>query len=177
MSKQAPFQLMNKVGYSLIIGIFFSLFQTALFTHFLFLSLSPALAIILLECRRELALILAFLLGLFLDLICSTPFGLYALVFTLATALCERHKQLFPIGLVGVFLYTAEISIACQLLEVIALAFLQHAPVLSFKWLFTDLILMPCIDGVYGVVFFALPIKAFQMLQLHIKLKPLLKKR
>lgn len=103
---------------------------------------------------------ISLLCGLIIDLL-SAPlrFGLHALNFTLTTAFLYSKKQhFFQDQLSTLPILTFFFSLISTLIQLILLYIFETSLTLSWKWVFTDLLWMPCTDGIYAFICFSLPI-------------------
>lgn len=140
-----------------------SLIAMALFSfrlHFF----APFLIICYYQKSFPTALRASLLCGILIDLFTSPlKFGLHALNYTLTTALIyHQKKNLFADHLTTLPLMTSLFSFLSTLIQIFLLAlFLQPIP-LTFSFIFTDLLFMPAIDGLFAFCWFILPNLIFQ---------------
>ena len=132
---------------------------TALFPALHLNVFAPFLAIVLLQKAFIRSLWIACLTGLFLDLITShAQFGFYALNFALvAFLLHKQRKHFFDDRPFPLSIFTALISSASTLLELIFLPIFERSLPISTRSLISDLLFMPCIDGIYALLCFYYP--------------------
>ena len=141
------------------------LFFHAFFPHIKLICFAPFLAVLFIQTKATIALWLSALTGVFADLFSSHFFGMYALVFVLVCALLYRQKRFFAVKPINLAIYTAIISVVITIIEPVLLFLFEKKVLLSWKWFFTDLIIMPTLDGLYAIVWFAYPIKLYDIVK------------
>lgn len=150
--------------YSFVFATFAALFSSALFPSFKPVFYAPFLVISFLNCSFISSLWLACLGGIVVDILSSTHMGLNALIYTSLATCFYRQKRYFKDTPVNITLFTVLLSFLYTLLSVILLFVLEKGVKLSFLSFITDFIVLPIFDGLYGLVFFAIPIKAYEVL-------------
>lgn len=130
---------------------------------FLFSSvrLSLAAPLIVLSClylRIIPSLCLSILLGLSWDLLShSLPFGSYAITFALTTFFAHRNKKAFHIEkTLPFFFYTMGISTLISSL-LLPFSLVSHHPDHQFLSFFSDLLISPFFDALYGLIALYIP--------------------
>lgn len=123
---------------------------------------SPFLVEVLLYCSLPTSLWLAALTGCLMDLLSSTPFGLFTLNFTFCSALFYRFRQLFNDKIHSMTIFTFFLSASISTLYPILLYFLGKRISLHLVWVATDIIFMPLLDALYAVLFVFIPQIALQ---------------
>lgn len=154
-----------KIIYSFIISTFATLFVSALFPHFKPIFYAPFLVISFFNTTFIISLWLSCLGGLMVDLLSSSHMGLYALVYTLCTAIFYRQKKYFKDTPTNIALFTILISLAYTVINVILLFIFDKGINISLLWFLTDFIGLSLIDGIYAFVCFAFPITAYELLK------------
>jgi rod shape-determining protein MreD len=135
----------------------------ALFPHLRLLFLVPFLILAiyqlpLLQCIR-----IAFLIGLFLDLLSSEAhLGLYALSFCLTTfALYPQKRHFFADSLSTLPVMTFLFSSFSSLMLGALLYNIELINIFSWRWVAADLLVMPLADALYAFCCFILPALLF----------------
>jgi rod shape-determining protein MreD len=148
------------VGFS--IAFIMALLEGALFPELRLLPFAPFLALSYYRLSFPGALWAALGTGLLFDLMTSEMrFGFYALNFLLVTIIFyHQKKHFFEDKSVAFSLYTALISLGSTLL-----LFPFHDLSFSLPSLFSDLIVMPLLDGVYAFLWFTTPAKLYNYLK------------
>lgn len=143
-----------------ILAIVFFLIQ--IFTSKLSFILAFAPFIILLfRSTEELpCLWTAFLCGLAIDLLSSTPFGIFTLGYALTTFILYRQKNyLIDDKSITFFLFNSGFSLIFHSIHVSLLFMMGKSFPLSFSLIFVDILLYCFLDGVYALLWFYFPIK------------------
>lgn len=105
----------------------------------------------------------SFFCGLLIDLLSGpTKFGLYALTYTLTTALLYSQRlNLFADNAMTLPIMTFLFSLVSTVLEVCLLYIFGKPTPLSFHWFFSELLIMPLADTLYSFLVFILPFYLF----------------
>ena len=142
-----------------IVAFFFLLLGTALFPHFRVWPFAPFLAILFYRVSFSKALWLSFLCGLAMDLFSSQfKFGLLTLTHTaIALLLFGQKKHFFEEKATAVSLYSVLISGFLSLFLLIFSSLSEKQIAISLPILFSNLIIMPFLDGLYTFICFSLP--------------------
>ena len=133
------------------------IFQKAVSPFLFFNAFAPTLSINILSLNKEKALWIAFASGLLVDLFTSTKMGIWSLNFCICTLILFRFKVHFykdKFLHVGIFAAIFS-SLSSALHTFITFLFGSEIP-FSLKWVVTDCIIMPTIDGLYTIVWFFL---------------------
>jgi rod shape-determining protein MreD len=101
----------------------------------------------------------AYLCGVILDLLSSTPFfGLSSLNYCLASwLLYGQTRNFFEDKLSTLPLMTFLFSLLSTLIALILAFFFAQSYPLSCAWMATDLVIMPLADSIYALLVFSLP--------------------
>lgn len=153
-----------KLLYSFILSTLLAVFSSAIIPSFKPVFYAPFLVICFLNSSFTTSLWLACLGGVFVDIFSSTHMGLNALIYTTLSATFYRQKRYFKDTPANIALFTVLLSFLYTLLSVIFLFILDKGVKLSFFSILTDFVVLPVFDGLYSLVFFALPLKAFEVL-------------
>ena len=97
--------------------------------------------------------------GFVVDLLSSTHFGIHSLIYSLSFALSYKLKRYFKISPFNIVIFTIFISLVYSLLNAFFLFIFDTGIKLSMLWFFSDVIFMAFLDGLYAILFFALPLK------------------
>jgi rod shape-determining protein MreD len=150
---------------SFFIATFFTLFISAFFPGFKPVFYAPFFAIVFLNSTFISSLWLGIISGLIIDLFSSRYFGINALTCVLCISLLYNQKKYFKDSVVSISLFSCLISFSYMTLAVILLYIFDKGPKLGITWFFTDFVLMSIIDGIYALLFFAIPIKTLKLLK------------
>ena len=100
----------------------------------------------------------AFFVGLFLDLLSSSYFGLFAVGYPITTFLLfGLKKTFFEDKLFTLSLMTAIFSFLSTLVTLFILLFFGEKSFLSFRWCAKDLLGSALLNGLWAYLFFSLP--------------------
>jgi cell shape-determining protein MreD len=140
------------------LGLFSAIFCSVFFPNFHILPFTPFLA---LACMRKsflTTLWLSVLSGIVMDLITSElGFGLNALALTVVSGIMYRQKHhFFADSPLALSIYTTLISSLTSFFLL-----LLQGVTLSPSILFSELIFMPILDGVYAFLWFTCPMKLY----------------
>ncbi len=124
----------------------------------------PFLIILFYQKTLPYSLWYAFFCGLILDLFSvQAPFGFYACIYTLASAIIYQQKRnFFADHLSTLPIMTFLFSVTATLLEVIFLYMFGNRISLGGHWIFSDLLIMPASDALYAFLWFILIPMSFQ---------------
>ena len=126
--------------------VYFALFIIFLFYHLSFISI----------------LWIAMLLGFFQDLLSSSFFGINACLYLISVMVLFKEKKYFNDKPISLSIFTAIFSLIFSLFSPILFFIFDKKINLSIKWIITDIIVYPILDGIYAFVFFAMPILFFE---------------
>ncbi|MES2344722.1 MAG: hypothetical protein V4494_02130 [Chlamydiota bacterium] len=140
------------------LGLLAAIFCSIFFPNFHVLPFAPFLAIVCMRKSFLAALWLSMLSGFIMDLITSSVgFGLNALTFVISTSVMYQQKRHFFVDSpLALSIYTTLIASLVSLL----LLFIQGIR-FSLPLLFSELVFMPILDGVYAFLWFTCPLKLY----------------
>jgi rod shape-determining protein MreD len=146
--------------------IIFLFFLTLFFTFFLnknfyFLKLTyfaPFLILIFYKTSIYTSIWLSIISGLILDLFSSSYFGLNAICYASASVFLYNEKKYFSLKNINISIFTAIYSFIFSLFYPLCLFIFEKGIKITFKWMITDLLIMPFIDGIYAFLLFAIPL-------------------
>lgn len=148
------------------ITLLFSLLVPSLFPSARFLFFVPFLITTYYQKSFATCLWLSFLCGFILDILSSSFIGLHALNYCLATGLLfSQRKHFFSDSLSTLPLMTYFFSFFSTLLEAVLVHTFDTPVSLSLHWFFTDLMIMPLLDGIYAFICFIVPFYFFGIKQ------------
>lgn len=124
----------------------------------------PFLIILMLSSTFGKAMWMSCFSGIILDLISSNNFGIHALNFTLITFFLYRYNRFFNDRPINICFYTILASMTSTLIYFFLYFIFKNAFSISIKWIFTDLLFMSIIDGIYAFIWFSCPIIVFQVI-------------
>lgn len=134
-------------------------FQAILNLQGIFLPYAPWIALVLMKCPLPKALWLSAISGVFLDLLSDHPIGLQAVNYAVTAAVLARFAKQFSIeSPFHLALYSAAISFVSTWLHLFLLFLFDRRVPFAGKWAFGDFLGMPILDGVYALLWFALPL-------------------
>lgn len=124
----------------------------------------PFLVILFYQKSFSYCLWYSFFCGLIIDLLSvQPPFGFYACNYTLATAIIYHQKRnFFADHLSTLPIMTVLFSCIATTLEVIFLYIFGTHVSIGLQWVFTDLLIMPACDALFGFLWFILIPMSFQ---------------
>ncbi|MCC6127640.1 MAG: hypothetical protein IT584_00350 [Chlamydiae bacterium] len=133
--------------------------QAVLGVSITLLAFAPFLGVCLMRSPLRSCLWLAAAAGCLVDLFSDDPMGLHALNYVAVSGILYRFRKRFsydePLHL---GLYTAFISFVSMILQLILLFLFDRRVPLHGKCALVDLLCMQLADGVYGLVWIALPL-------------------
>lgn len=147
-----------------------TLFLSSVFPHLHLMTLAPFLVILYLNLKPISALWCSTLTGLFSDLFSSHLFGMYALLFALTSALLYRQKRFFNEKPINLAIFTALVSLLLSLMQPLFLFLFEKGVALSGRWILTDLLLLPLLDGLYALIWFSLPLQLYDYLKKQMRI-------
>jgi rod shape-determining protein MreD len=141
------------------LALFATLFGSILFPFFTLTTFAPFLALVYYRTSLLKALWVSFGCGSIMDCLSSEfHFGIYALSYTATTLLLFGQKRhFFEDKSVAFSLFTALISAVLASLELTLAHLFDRGLPFTFSSVFTDLFLLPIIDGLYGFLWFTCP--------------------
>ena len=154
-SKSSSFYFVSALSFTLLSPVILPWMRLAYFVPF----------IILLFYKKPFAAVLWISLGcgLILDILSShVRFGLYAVAFTLTTAILYRQKRHFFADSISTLpLMTFLFSLISTLIHVILIHLFENSLPFSTIWLIKDVIIMPILDGIFAFSLYVLPFILF----------------
>ncbi|MBI3508230.1 MAG: hypothetical protein HY069_01150 [Chlamydiia bacterium] len=124
-----------------------------------FFAYGPWIALVLLKRERAQALWLCALAGGVVDLLSDHPMGLHAVNYVVTAAVLARFAKHFladaPLHL---GLYTGVVSFVSTWLHLFLLFLFDRRVPFAGKWALGEFLGMPILDGVYALVWFAVPL-------------------
>lgn len=146
-----------------VYSIFLSILAPIYSPKVLIAVFAPFLTIIYAKSTYAKALWISFIVGLYFDLLASKlPLGFYSLSYCLTTTIVYRYRIFFSIEKWWIFpLYSAIFSFCSSLIQMVLLTIFQANVPISILMIFSDLILLPLIDGLFALCFFNIPIALF----------------
>ena len=142
-----------------ILAAFFLFFGTAFFPLFKIWPFAPFLAILFYRVNFSQALWISFFCGLAMDVLSSQfKFGLIALTHTITGLLLYgQKKHFFEEKAIALSLYSVLISGFLSLFLLVFSSLSEKQIAITLPMLFSNLIVMPFLDGIYTFIGFALP--------------------
>jgi rod shape-determining protein MreD len=141
------------------------LLQTAVFPSIRLIFYIPFLIFLYFNSSFISSLWISALVGLMVDSFSSTPFGIYAINYSILTAILYKEKRFFNEKPLSISLFTVLMSMAFSIIHLILLFIFDKPLSITAKWILTDLFIMPIIDGLYAFIWFVCPIKIFEKIK------------
>ena len=151
----------KKINFENYLIFFLSLFFNAFLSSIFPLKLiyfAPFLTILFYKNSFLNILWLSVICGLITDSFSSSTFGIYSLNYLIASFFLYREKRFFNDSIINTSIFTSIYAAIFSLFNPLLFFIFDKKVILSIKWLITDIILMPIIDGIYAFLFFALPL-------------------
>ncbi len=128
---------------------------------------APFFAIAMQRLSLQSSLWVGTLVGLFVDLTSSSlRFGFFSLGYTLTCWIAyKQRKHFFDDQSLSLSLYTAFISCLASALQLTFLSFGPSRLPLDLSFLFSDLLIMPLIDGLYAFFWFTCPLQVYTLVK------------
>lgn len=135
----------------------------ALFPNIRLTFFAPFLIIACYKASLKKCLWIALLCGVIVDLLSSyTRFGLYSLDYCATLfILYPQRRNFFADSLSTLPIMTFLFALLSTLLMALLLYSIETINVFSWGWVFTDLLMMPAVDGFYAYFIFILPALLF----------------
>ncbi len=140
---------------SLVMAILWMvLFPTVKLSYF-----APFLIIVFYQKKLVSSLWYALLCGLIIDILSpQTRFALHALTFCVTSAVIyPQRRHFFADNISTLPIMTFLFSLTSTAIYFVLVNMYQTQLAISLQWIFTDLILMPAADSLYGFTLFLLP--------------------
>lgn len=145
------------------LALFFSIFQSAIFSKLHLFAFAPFLAILWIRSSFLSSLWGSFFCGFLIDLFSSISMGIFALNYTFISLFLYRfHTHFYDDKPLHLASYTALISSISTLIHPFLLFLFDRSIPISGKWILTDLLLMPLLDGAYAIFWFWCPLILYQ---------------
>ena len=146
-----------------LLALFAAIFGSVFFPYLHLSFFAPFIALTYYAATLSKALWISVGCGLILDLISSEfRFGLYTLTFVLATLLLYSQKRhFFEDKPLAFSLFASVIAAVLTFLQFILVHLFDRGVPYSALTLFTDVILMPAVDGLYAFLWFTCPIRLY----------------
>ena len=127
------------------------------------MTFAPFLAFLLTKHEFSKALWLSAFAGLTIDLYTTAlPLGAHTLLYTLTVSLLYFYRHLFFFDKKGALaLLTALVSMTATLLEIFLFSFFNEEVRIGPLGLVTNVVVMPLVDALYALLFFWLPMEAY----------------
>ncbi len=142
--------------------------QCVLSPPFTLLPFAPWIALVSLSRPLPKTLWLSFVAGVMIDLISDDPIGVHALNYCITAAIVFRfHKHFLYDDPLHLSLFTALISLISTSVQMSLLFLFDRRIPFAGKWILADLFGMSLADGIYALIWFALPLILFRKLRRH----------
>jgi len=138
---------------AMISMIFFSSFVNIKFIYF-----APFIIFLFYRFNFITILWISTLLGFFQDLFSSSFFGISAISYLICSIILFREKRFFNDKPINLSIFTIIYSVIYSLFNPILFFIFDKKINLSIKWVATDLLIFPLLDGIYALILFAMPI-------------------
>ena len=154
--------------FAFLLGTIALFFQSVLSPPFILLTYAPWIALCTLSYPIPKSLYLACLAGCVMDLLSENPMGIHALNYTLIAFFLSRWRSYFssqnPFHL---SFFTLLASFFSTLLQLFLLFLFDTRIPFTGQWILGDLLIMPALDALYALIWFSLPLKAYNLGRLH----------
>ncbi len=149
----------KRLDFTFVICLLFALGLPALFPLTRLTFFAPFLIIACYKASLKKCLWLALFCGIVVDLLSSyTRFGLYSVDYCLTVALLyPQRRNFFADSLSTLPMMNFFFASLSTLIMAILIYSIENKNVLSWGWIFTDLIIMPIFDAIYAFAIFILP--------------------
>ncbi len=150
-----------------LLALSFALFGNIFFPYLRLSAFAPFLAILYNRAPVTKALWIAFGCGFIIDLMSSyARLGLYGLNFVIITALLyPQRRHFFEDKATALALFSTIIAALSILLQLFLVQVFDKSIPLSWKTLFSDVIVMSILDGLYAFLWFTCPMKLYIYIQ------------
>ncbi len=159
----------TKLAFSFFLAIVAAIWCSAIFPKLNIIAFAPLLVIFYLYTPFFVSIWVAMICGVFIDLISSTPFGLNSLNYAITTFLVFRYRRFFNDKPLNISIYTALTSCVISLISIILLALISKGISICLLSIITDIIIMPIVDGIYAFIWFAIPLKIYEIFEFSLK--------
>ncbi len=148
-----------------------TVFGSIFFPFFPLNTFAPFLAIVFYVVAFPRALWIALGCGLILDLLSSEfHFGVHAITLVTTTFfLYHQKRHFFEDKPIAISLLTILISSVATVIQLLYIALFDRGISFSAVSFLTDVMVLPCVDGIYGFLWFTCPMRLY----IHLKKKPL----
>lgn len=141
------------------LALFFTLVIPILVPGLTFYFFAPVVVIAMYQKSRLGACWVAFGCGVILDILYAQDrFGPFIASFMVATIVIYSQKRhFFADTLITLPVMTYLFSLAVTAFQLLLIAGMERSVNISFKWIVTDLIFMPMLDGIFAFLIFIAP--------------------
>jgi rod shape-determining protein MreD len=147
----------EKIMISIPLSIFYSLSLSAFFPSLRFYSFAPLLIIMMVENISFVKILwISVLCGLFIDLFSNNTFGLNAINYAIAVAICYRYKNLFNEKPINISFFVYLFSIVFLIASYILLFTFEKSFSTKFSHLISDMVMVPVINAMYAFFGFSI---------------------
>lgn len=156
-----------KLATAFFLCSFYALFLPVFVPQLRLTYFAPFLILLFYRTNYSICLWTSLTVGLFIDLLTTDArFGLYALNYSLTTALLYHFKKLFFDDYAStVPCMTIFFAILSTCIQAVLLYAFNKKLIISWDWIGTDLVAMPILDGVYALVGIMLPLPLMQKIK------------
>ncbi|MGM0439626.1 MAG: rod shape-determining protein MreD [Chlamydiota bacterium] len=120
---------------------------------------APFIVMLYYQQPKQACLWVSFWCGLIIDILSSSSImGMHVLNYCLTTAiLYEKRRAFFEDSIISLPIMTMIFSMLSSILQASLLKFFGASLPLSWHWVFTDLVVMSGVDGLYAFILFTIP--------------------
>jgi rod shape-determining protein MreD len=148
-----------------IITTFFAVLQSAVFPNIRLIGYAPLFAVIALTTSKRTAIFCSVFAGIIIDLFASTSFGFNALLYCLSIFFLYDQKRFFKDEALSLSLYTIIICMVISSLRYLLYFIFSLHVFFSFYTIFSDIIIMSVVDGIFSMIFIFIPIKLIEKIK------------
>ncbi|MBN2479298.1 MAG: hypothetical protein JXA94_03640 [Parachlamydiales bacterium] len=147
-----------EIIFSFMIACMTAIFISAISKSLTLIYFAPFIILFFYRSSLIFSLWVSLLAGFFIDLFSSSHFGIYSLNYTICSVFLYNERRFFKETQINLILFTYVYSLIFSIINPILFFIFDKKIILSIKWVATDILFMPLIDGLYAYLFFALPV-------------------
>ncbi len=141
----------NKTIYAFIFCFLFLLFSAPFLLKIKIMLFIPFLILFIQSCSFLSCLWLSFVIGFLMDLLSSYQIGLFSLSYVVTSAfLYSQKKHFFEDNTLHFSLFASLYSFIFSLIFTFLFCIFGAKEAFTGKWILTDLLIMPFLDGIYS---------------------------
>jgi len=149
----------------ILILFFISIFSMIFFSSFInikFIYFTPLIIFLFYRFSFISILWISIILGLIQDFFSTNFFGINTICYFLSSSILYKERKFFKDKPINLSIFTSIFSLIFSIFNPFLFFIFDKKINLSIKWIATDLILFPVLDGLYAFIFFAMPLLFFE---------------